>query len=76
MEPIVDGLAQEFEQQVTFWRVDADSAEGLALQDALEVRGHPTLVVLDGNGRVHHRFFGPQSPDVLRGALQDVLPGD
>lgn len=74
MEPIVDGLAQEFGPQVAFWRVEAETAEGLALQDALEVRGHPTLVVLDGNGRVRNRFFGPQSAEVLREALQRVIP--
>lgn len=73
MEPIVDGLAQEFAAQVTVWRVNADTEEGTAWQNALEVRGHPTIVLLDENGRVWERFYGVQPADVLRQALQAML---
>ncbi len=73
MEPIVDGLAQEFGNQVTFWRVNADSEEGAAWQSALEVRGHPTIVVVDENGRVWERFYGVQPAAVLRQGLQAML---
>ncbi len=74
MAPIVDGLEQEFQNQITVWRVNADTPDGQELQDILEVRGHPTVVVLDENGRIQNRFFGPQPVDSLRDALQNVLP--
>jgi hypothetical protein len=69
MAPIVNGLAEEFAGDVDVQRLNA--AEGITnrLQAEYGVRGHPSFVVLDGEGAVTQRFFGPQEEATLREAM-------
>lgn len=69
MMPIVDGLEQEFFGQVAVIRLDAALATNIDLQAQYGMRGHPTFVVLDNNGRVTARFVGPQTAETLRAAI-------
>lgn len=69
MMPIVNGLEQEFAGQVTVLRLDAAVAANLDLQARYGLRGHPSFVVLDEDGRMIQTFVGPQTAETLRQAL-------
>ncbi len=72
--PIVNGLEAEFANEITVQRLDAAEPENVELMQMYGVRGHPSFVLLDENGRVDQTFFGPQEEDVLRVAIQNKLP--
>lgn len=73
MSPIVDGLKIEFEGQAIVRQLDAAESENERLQQQYGLRGHPTFVVVDGNGRAAQTFIGPQTADVLRAAVTAVI---
>ncbi|MBK9052545.1 MAG: thioredoxin family protein [Chloroflexi bacterium] len=73
MEPIVDGLEQEFAGQIQVMRLDANDPTNSQLMEALELRGHPAFAVIDAEGQVTARFFGPQPIEALRDAMQAVI---
>jgi thioredoxin-like negative regulator of GroEL len=75
MMPIVDGLEEEFEGRVTVSRLDAAVPENARLQTQYGLRGHPSFVLLDGDGRVVLSFLGPQEKFVLRVAMAGVANG-
>ncbi len=72
MMPIVDRLGDEFEGKVAVLQLDAGQKVNAELQSRYEVRGHPSFIVLDGDGLVVHRFFGPQAEGILRQAMLTV----
>lgn len=74
MTPIVDGLEAEFAGQATVMRLNAAASENEALMQRYGLRGHPSFVVLAGDGRVSQTFFGPQTTETLQRALQAVVP--
>ncbi len=74
MMPIVNGLENAFKSQITVLQLNAAEAENGQLMQEYGLRGHPSFVVLDGNGRVTQIFFGPQSEEILREAIIDTLP--
>lgn len=72
MMPIVDGLSAEFAGRASVQQLNAAEPASEALQARYNVRGHPSFVVLDGDGQPVQRFFGPQTEDLLRQALEQV----
>jgi thioredoxin-like negative regulator of GroEL len=72
MAPIVDGLSDEFEGRAAVLQLNAQERANEELQAQYDVRGHPSFVTLDGDGRVIERFFGPQAEEALRQALEQV----
>lgn len=74
MTPIVDGLTEEFEGRVAVERLDASVPENVQLQAEYGVRGHPSFVVLSGEGRPVQTFLGPQPEETLREAMSAVAP--
>ena len=74
MTPIVNGLEEEFEGEITVARLNAAEPENVALQRGFGLRGHPAFAILDENGRTAQTFFGPQSEETLRAALTAVVP--
>lgn len=70
MAPIVNGLEAEFAGAVAVVRLDADDPANAGLLREYEVRGHPAFVMLDAPGRVVDRYFGPQTAETLRAAMQ------
>ena len=72
MAPIVDGLGEEFQGRATALQLDAAQATNASLQADFGLRGHPTFAVLNGDGLVTQRFFGPQLEDVLHNAMESV----
>jgi thioredoxin-like negative regulator of GroEL len=73
MLPIVDGLTDEFEGQAMVQQLDAAELENERLQQQYGLRGHPTFVVLDRNGRAVQTFIGPQTAEVLREAIMELI---
>jgi hypothetical protein len=73
MKPIVDGLEAQYGNQITFEWIEANTGEGPVIMRAYRVQGHPTLLLLDQNGREINRLIGPQSAETVGGALQQLL---
>lgn len=73
--PIVNGLEEEFAGEVAVIRLNAADRNNAALQSRYGLRGHPSFAVLDGGDEVVERFFGPQSAEVLRAAMDGVRSG-
>lgn len=73
MTPIVNGLEAEFSGQITVLRLDAVEEENEQLMQVYGVRGHPSFVLLSGDGRVSQTLFGPQEEADLRAAMQLLL---
>ena len=73
MTPIVNGLAEEFADQVTVYQLNAAEAANVELQAKYGLRGHPSFVVLDADGRSIQTFLGPQSEETLRLVLAEVV---
>ena len=72
MMPIVDGLGKEFEGQVPTFQLNAARETNLKLQTDFGLSGHPSFAIIDKNGRIIERYFGPQSEELLRGAMEIV----
>jgi thioredoxin-like negative regulator of GroEL len=73
MMPIVDGLEREFMDQAAVLQLDANEAENGRLQQQFGMRGHPSFVVLDGDGRALQTFIGPQTEEILHEALTTAV---
>jgi len=69
MTPIVNGLERDFEGRAAVLQLDANIADNAQLQQQYGMRGHPTFVVLDEDGRSVQTFIGPQTEEVLHEAL-------
>lgn len=70
--PIVDRLEDELGGRLAVHRLDAAEAPVAALQAEWNIRGHPAFAVVDEQGQVVDRLFGPQSAEVLRQAVAAV----
>lgn len=73
MKPIVDGLEAQYGNQIAFERIDANSGDGPVIMRAYRIQGHPTLLLLDQNGREVNRLIGPQPAETVAEALQHLL---
>lgn len=72
MAPIVNGLEDEYDDRITFQRLNA-AEEGQALFQQYNLRGHPSYVILDTRGEVVWRFAGQTSRATLRQAIEQAL---
>jgi thioredoxin-like negative regulator of GroEL len=73
MTPIVNGLAQEFDGQVAVHQLNAAGPANIQVQSEYGLRGHPSFVVLDADGRSVQTFLGPQTKETLRQAITTVI---
>lgn len=74
MELIVHELETEFEADVSFDKIDAESERGQAAMKAYSLRGHPSYVLLDANGEVVWQFTGQTGELQLRTQLASMQP--
>lgn len=74
MTPIVNGLTDEFKGQVDVHQLNAADQANIQLQNEYGLRGHPSFVILDSDGRSVQTLIGPQSETVLRQAIMNVIP--
>ena len=73
MMPIVDGLGEEFEGQVSVVQLNTAQKANARLQNQWSLRGHPSFALLDDEDSVVQRFFGPQAEAGLREAMESVI---
>ncbi len=72
MQPIVDGLEQEYGNRMTFQRLNA-AWEGQALFQRYNLPGHPAYVIVDKQGNVVWRFVGQTTRETLEQAIRRAL---
>ncbi len=72
MSPVVNGLAQDYGDRITFQRLNAQQ-EGEKLFRQYGLRGHPAYVILDGKGRAVWQKTGEVARQELEEALRQVL---
>jgi hypothetical protein len=65
MEPVVNGLEQEFGSQVEFQRINASDTDGQAIFQTYGLRGHPAYVILNSEADVLWFGIGEQAKDIL-----------
>lgn len=61
----MNGLEEEFDNQVEFRRIDANDRDGRAIFLSYGLRGHPSYVILNPNTDVLWRGLGEHPQDVL-----------
>lgn len=72
MEPIVNGLEDEYGDQIAFQYLNA-TEEGEALFRRYNLRGHPSYVILNTEGDVVWRLVGEVPRSALEEGIQQVL---
>ena len=73
MSPIVDGLEDDFGDQVKFVRLDFDDAVQGKEARALGVNAHPAFMLIRANGDVQVRFAGEIARTKLAAAIKQLL---
>ena len=73
MSPIVDGLEQQFNDQIVVKRVNAGVGDGPAIMETYRIPGHPVTMIIDSQGNETIRLIGPQSKETLVEELQKIL---
>lgn len=69
MQPIVNGLEQEFVGQIVFERRDANTEAGKALMATYNLRAHPSYVIVASDGQLLWSFTGQMKADALRAQI-------
>ena len=72
MEPIVDGLEQQYQEEITFFRINAGT-DGRDTFSHYNLLGHPGYVLLNPNGDVLWSGVGELLVDQIDGPLQNQL---
>lgn len=75
MEPIVNGLEEQYGNRIAFRWLDAAN-EGSALFQQYGLRGHPSYIILDTEGQVVWRFTGQTTREMLEEGIRDALQRD
>lgn len=70
----MNGLADEFEGQISVQQLNAAEQANIQLQSQYGLRGHPSFVILDADGQAVQTFLGPQAEETLRQAMMKVIP--
>jgi thioredoxin-like negative regulator of GroEL len=73
MEPIVDGLEEQYGRDFKIVRVDIDTANGKKLAKEHGFIGQPTFILFDSSAEEVRRLMGPQDPDVLAREIERLL---
>jgi len=74
MIPIVDGVEEQYGNQIAFKRINADVDDGPTIVQAYRIPGHPTTMFFDEEGNEVQRLLGPQPTEVVEQAVQKILP--
>ena len=68
--PILNELAEEYKEQITFYKVDTDSEKGLSM--AMGIRSLPTIVLIPINGQPQI-IVGAANKETFKRAIEEVL---
>lgn len=72
MQPIVNGLEDEYSDDITFVYLNANT-DGAEVYEGLSLRGHPAYVIFLSDGTETFRTLGYQDEQILEQAIQDVI---
>ena len=69
------GLENEFAEQINFVRLNVDQPDQARIQQSYGMRGHPSVVILDGDGQNPKgtRIFGPVARELREGGYMRIL---
>jgi len=73
MQPIVDGLENNYQGTVEFKRINASTSEGLEIFNSYSLFGHPSYLILDDTGKVLWQSVGEQSEESIESILNAKL---
>ena len=74
MQPIVNGLQEKYDEQVTFVSFNAmDGAEGEAIFRHLGLRGHPAILIYTTDEEEIFRQLGAVDEEILADTLDEIL---
>jgi len=71
--PVVNGLEDEYAARLQVVRLNFNDRTNDGVISALGVRGHPTIVLLDGRGEVGRTWFGPARAEDLRPLVEAMF---
>lgn len=71
----MDGLEEQYGDQVAIKRINADVGRGPAIMKEYRILGHPTLLIFDQAGREVERLLGPRPVEQVEQLLQQTLTG-
>ena len=73
MEPVVDGLEEEYGSDFQIVRIDIDTARGKELAREHAFIGQPTFILFDSSGEETRRLMGAQSRETLEREIERIL---
>lgn len=73
MKPIVNGLENQYGEQIKFVFINREAPENQTIVKKYGVRSQPIFILLDRQGEIAQRFSGPVPEDVLAEALQSLV---
>ncbi len=70
----MNGLEDEYaDSAIAFMRLDANSVEGGSIQSSDNLRGHPSILIVDETGQAVEKYVGAQSAETLRPVLDSLI---
>lgn len=69
----MNGLETQYGSDINFYRFDANDPKNQQLQNALQLRGHPSVAMINRNEEVVQRLFGVQQEEALVSILESLL---
>ncbi len=73
MRPSVRWLEEEYGDRVDFQRLNFDDLSNAALIEQYHINAVPTVVVLDANGHLVHKYVGGMSKEQLITIVENLL---
>jgi hypothetical protein len=73
MQPIVNGLEQQYGARLAFESRDATAAANQASMRAYGLRGHPSYAIVDQSGQVRWSASGSLPEAALRQKVEQIL---
>ena len=74
MDPIVHEVAKDYEQRVNVVYVDTKTSNGKKIAAQEGVRGIPTILLFNDEGKRIHTLVGARSRVILEQLLNVLLP--
>jgi hypothetical protein len=73
MRPVVNGLKQKYGNQVRFGDLDFDNKSNQPTIEKYRIVGHPSFVIVDGQGNLVKRWIGIVTVVDLESVLTQVI---
>jgi len=74
MRPVVNGLKQDYGNQIEFLEFNIASEEGETWLRQYALPGHPAFLLLDSQGEERWRSVGVIPSEIIEAELKAVLP--